>query len=234
MTRSGRPTRVELVYRQLRADILAGRQAPGARLPFADLLTRYGASMGVVREALSRLTAEGLVESEAQHGFRVIPISAVDLRHLTAARCAIETLVLREAMQHGGVEWESRVLAAHHRLAAMMLTAVDDPARLTDEWAAAHATFHSALLDGCPNPRLRAVAASLRDSAELYRRWSVPLGHENRDIAHEHRGILAAVLAHDVDSAVALLHEHIQHTTRVLLCDAEAEVEAKTNTAATA
>ncbi|WP_064745544.1 GntR family transcriptional regulator [Pseudonocardia acaciae] len=221
MTRSGTPTRAERVYGELRADILAGRKLPGQRLPFAELTERYGASMGVVREALTRLTAEGLVESEPQYGYRVRRISSGDLRHLTEARCAIETLVLRMAVEHGGVAWESEVLAAHHRLERTPTMCAEDPDRLSDDWVIAHAGYHNALLDGCPNPRLRAVAGSLRDSAELYRRWSLPLGGEDRDVAGEHRAILNAVLAHDPDAATAVYTRHLQHTTNVLLAHPE-------------
>jgi DNA-binding GntR family transcriptional regulator len=212
------------VYAELRADILGGRQRPGARLPFAELTARYGASMGVVREALSRLAAEGLVESEPQFGFRVVPLSIADLQHLTAARAAIETLVLGQAVEHGGVSWEADVLAAHHRLERTLQRAEDDPSRLSDAWTVAHAAYHHALLAGCPNPRLLAIADSLRDSAELYRRWSVPLAHGHRDIAGEHRAILDAVLAHDPDAATAALAAHIQRTTNVLLEHADTDL----------
>ena len=107
MSRSGVPTRAERVYAELRADILAGRRHPGTRLPFAELTARYEASMGVVREALTRLTSEGLVESEPQYGFRVVPLSVADLEHLTEARTAIEPLVLGQAVEQGGVAWEA-------------------------------------------------------------------------------------------------------------------------------
>ena len=217
MTRSRVRTRAERVYAELRADILAGRQQPGERLPFADLAARYEASMGVLREALTRLTGEGLVESEPQYGFHVRALSATDLRHLTEARRAIESLVLRQAVEHGGVAWESEVLAAHHRMERTPQMAPDGPGRLSDEWAAAHAAFHRILLAGCPNPRLLAVAESLRESAELYRRWSVPMDHSRRDIPAEHRAVLDAVLDHDADAAAARLEAHIQRTADVLL-----------------
>ena len=223
MSRSGVPTRAERVYAELRADILAGRREPADRLPFADLSARYGASMGVVREALTRLAAEGLVESEPQYGFRVMPISAEDLRHLTEARRAIEPLVLRLAIEQGGLSWESELVAAHHRLERTPPLDADDPERVSEDWAAAHAEFHRALLAGCPNPRLRGVAASLRDAAELYRRWAVSLGSDpHRDIPGEHRAMLAAALAHDAEAAAEVLSAHIQHTTDVLLTHASA------------
>lgn len=217
VSRSGAPTRAERVYAELRGDILAGRQPPGSRLPFAELTARYTASTGVVREALTRLTAERLVQSEPQYGFRVVPLSIADLKHLTAARASIETLVLGHALEHGGLDWESKVLAAHHRLGGTPQMATVDPSRLSDDWTAAHAAYHHALLAGCPNPRLLAIAESLRDAAELYRRWSVPLARADRDIGGEHRAILDAVLAHDTAAAIAALTAHIQETTNVLL-----------------
>jgi DNA-binding GntR family transcriptional regulator len=222
VSRSGVPTRAERVYTELRADILAGRQRPGSRLPFAELTARYEASMGVVREVLTRLTAEGLVESEPQYGYRVVPLSIADLQHLTDARAAIETLVLGQAVEHADVAWESEVLAAHHRLERTPQQAADDPSRLSTNWTTAHAAYHHTLLAGCPNPRLLAIADLLRDSAELYRQWSVPLAHTHRDIAGEHRAILDAVLARDVDAATAALAAHIHATTNVLLDQADA------------
>lgn len=225
MSRSGAPTRAERVYAELRGDILAGRQRPGSRLPFADLATRHEASMGVIREVLTRLTAEGLVESEPQYGFRVVPLSVADLEHLTDARAAIETLVLGQAVEHGDVAWESEVLAAHHRLERTPQQAADDPSRLSASWTAAHTDYHHTLLTACPNPRLLAVADSLRDAAELYRQWSVPLAPTHRDIAAEHRTILAAVLARDVDAASVALAAHIHATTNVLLDQADARID---------
>ena len=225
MSQTGARTQAERVYIDLRADILAGRQRPGARLPFAELTVRYGASMGVMREALVRLTGEGLVESEPQHGFRVVPLSVADLEHVTDARAAIETLVLSQSVQHGGVAWESDVLAAHHRLYRTPQMAADDPERLSDDWALAHAAYHHELLAGCPNPRLLAIADSLREAAELYRRWSVPLAHGQRDVVREHRAILDAVLAHDTKAAAAAMEAHIRSTARVLLEQANSTVD---------
>ena len=57
-------TRAERIYVSLRSDILTGRLLPGQRLPFAELGTRYATSVGVLREALSRLVEQGLVQSE--------------------------------------------------------------------------------------------------------------------------------------------------------------------------
>jgi DNA-binding GntR family transcriptional regulator len=171
----------------------------------------------VIREALTRLMAEGLVEWQPQLGFRVVSLEADDLAHLTEARCAIEGMVMSAAIQHGDVGWESQVLAAHHRLVRTAELS-DGPGRqLSDAWVEAHRAFHSALLSGCPNPRLLGVAQSLRDAADLYQRWSVPLSDDDRDIASEHRSLLDAVLARNADAAVRALTDHITETSRRLL-----------------
>src|ERR1700722_1657036 len=154
-------TKADLVFDRLRGDILAGRQRPGERLRYTDLCDRYATSMGVLREALLRLVEQGLVVSEAQHGFRVVPLSAVDLRELTQARYELEGLTVRLAVTNGDVDWESRLIAAHHLLVRAPQLDPDDPERLSDAWVTAHANFHAALLDGCANQRLKSVTATM-------------------------------------------------------------------------
>ena len=212
------PTRGEDVYSRLRGDILAGRLRPGSRLPFAELCSRYGTSVGVVREGLSRLTEQDLVVAEPQQGYRVKAVSSADLQHLTDARVQIETLVLRSAIDSADLAWESSVLAAHHTLVRTPQQDAQDPQRMSEAWASAHAAYHATLLEGCPNPRLRAIALGLRDSAELYRRWAVPVGHDgSRDVISEHQSLLTAALARDSGAATAVLTEHLERTARVLL-----------------
>jgi DNA-binding GntR family transcriptional regulator len=84
-----------MVTAQLREDILGGVLQQGERLRLVDLGARFGVSQSVVREALTRLTAQGLVRSEPQVGFQVMPISEADLGDLTAVRIEIESLTIR-------------------------------------------------------------------------------------------------------------------------------------------
>jgi DNA-binding GntR family transcriptional regulator len=210
-------TRAEEVYTRLRADILAGRMLPGAKLRFADLMERYDCSTSVVREGLTRLAEQGLVQSEPQHGFRVTPLSDDDLEDLTTARCELEGLVLRLSIEHGDIAWESEIVAAHHALDRTPMESEGDAALMSEEWTQAHSRFHAALIAACPNQRLRNMALSLRDSAELYRRWSRPIGHdEDRDVPGEHRALMDAALQGNISEAVRLLEDHLRRTTRAL------------------
>jgi DNA-binding GntR family transcriptional regulator len=207
-------TRAEQVFASIRVDILTGRFAPGQKLRFADLIDRYGASTTVVREGLTRLSELGLVVAHPQQGFQVTPLSVADLVDLTTARCDIEDLALRYAIAHGDLRWESDLVAACHTLqrTGARLVAEHDPSSLADisiAWAGARRGYHSALFAGCPNQRLLAFAASMRDAAELYRPWMPPFDR-SVDPTVEHIACAEAALARDPDLAVALLRQHVQ------------------------
>ncbi|MFC6880808.1 MULTISPECIES: GntR family transcriptional regulator [Actinomadura] len=219
--REGGTTRAGEVYGRLRGDILGGRLAPGQRLKFPELCERYGCSVGGAREALTRLVSEGFVTTQSHHGFMVVPLSHEDLADLTDARVEIESLVFRLSVRDGDMAWESRAVAAHHVLDRTPFFGPDDTDRPSDDWAAAHAAFHLALLEGCRNRRLLATARAMREEAELYRQWSVSFGQEpDRDIAGEHRALLDAAIARDGDLAAERLREHIAHTAGLLIRNA--------------
>ncbi len=209
--------RTQGAYEALRAELLSCRILPGRRLKIQELCTRFSVSLGAIREALSRLTSEGLVVAEPQRGFRAAPISAADLEDLTLARVEIETLCLRRAITVGDVNWEAGLVAASHRLSRTPERVEDDPARSNDDWAEAHAAFHLALVAGCDSPWLLRLRSQLYDQSERYRRLSVPLARTTRNVGDEHQSILQATLARDADRAATLLAAHLQATTKILL-----------------
>jgi DNA-binding GntR family transcriptional regulator len=210
-------TRTEQVYTQLRGDILAGRLLPGARLPFAELAERYGGSMSAIREGLQRLVEQGIVVSEPQLGFRVVTLSADDLHDLTVARCEIEGLALRYAIANGDLAWESEIVAAAYALERTPVDGDDREQAMSQQWTDAHRRFHRALIAGCPNQRLRSVASSLRDAAELYRHWSKHAESPARDVDAEHGAIVEAVLARNAELATHLLEQHLRTTAGLVL-----------------
>jgi DNA-binding GntR family transcriptional regulator len=206
----------ERVYACLRADILAGRFAPGQRLRPGELAGVNGVSLNVVREALNRLAGERLVQASPQQGFAVTEVSAADLADLTDVRVLVETAALRRSIEHGDLAWESALVAAHHRLAGTPMTSAEAPGQITGDWMQAHNAFHAATMSGCGSPRLIEIAASLGGSAAMYRHFSQRYDHGRRDIAAEHRGIFEATLARDADLACRLHAEHIQRTAEIV------------------
>jgi DNA-binding GntR family transcriptional regulator len=206
------------VYAQIRSDILAGRYTPGSKLSPRVIATQSTVSLSVVREALTRLTEQGLVVSEPQLGFSVVGLDIDDVRDLSRVRILIEGGALRDAVLNADVDYEAGIVASHHRMVRNAPSKEDGTERVTEEWARAHADFHRALIAACPSPRLRDLADSMRETAELYRRWSgsFPTQQPPRDIAAEHRGLMDAALDRDADLAARLLTEHINNTAALL------------------
>jgi DNA-binding GntR family transcriptional regulator len=207
---------VEDLYGRLRSEILFGRRLPSTRLQLNEIAEEHDVSLSVVREAVTRLAGEDLVESEPQRGYRVRSLSLDHLRDLTWVRIEVETLALHQSIAKGDVTWEANLVAAHHRLSVT-------PMRLEDgsgntEWMAAHGAFHAALTAASGSPVLERVRRQLYDASELYRYWSgnLPVRSTRRDIVDEHKAIVDAALARDSDLAVQLLTRHLEVTARYL------------------
>src|SRR5664279_197028 len=91
-------TQASTVYDRLRDDLLSGRLEPGRKLQMRFLSDRYQIGQTPLREALNRLTADGLVEGREQRGFYVAAISRNELAELTMTRRWVESLALRQSM----------------------------------------------------------------------------------------------------------------------------------------
>lgn len=205
------------VYERLRADLLACRLQPGERLKINELCRSLSVSLSAVREALARLTSEGLVTAEPQRGFCATPISAEELGDLTRVRVQIEVSCVERAVAAGDLDWESHLVAALHRLLRTPEREPGDPQRMGDEWSAAHAGFHQALVASCDSPWLLRLRGMLYNQSERYRRLSVPLAQVARDLNAEHRDMVDAALARDGARAGVLMAQHLELTTRMLL-----------------
>lgn len=212
-----KPTQAETVCALIRAEILDGQLPAGAKLNIGALQKRFDVSLGAIREALSRLSAEGMVIAESQRGYRVSPVSSEEMMDLTTTRIEVESLCLAKAMQLGDVEWETRIVAAAHRMERLEEVPSDPQARVTPVWADSHREFHEALVSACPSLWLMRLRRILHEQSERYRRLSVPLETDHRDVRGEHRRIMAAVLARDEDAALQALKLHFLSTAEIIL-----------------
>ncbi|MBL3961189.1 MULTISPECIES: GntR family transcriptional regulator [Burkholderia] len=211
----GAKSLTSLAVERLRGDILAGQLRPAERLRIQALSERYGIGATAIREALSRLVTDGLVDSEDQRGFCVTPVSRDDLTDLTQTRVEVEGSALRLALKHGDIDWESNVLSAFHRL---QRTPVPSSPELHDAWAAVHRQFHEALIAGCASPWMLRLCRLLYDQSERYRNLAEKYTSEkNRDAAKEHRELMEAAMARDADLAVQLLAGHFWETSGIIL-----------------
>lgn len=206
------------VYQQIRQHIFDGHYQPGTRLAPTFLGKEYDVSTTVLREAMLLLTGDRLVVSTPGSGFSIPELQRQELTDLTMLRCHNESLALRLAIERGGLEWESEVISAHHKMTRIPRRKPESPSVPNPVWFNAHRAFHSKLLSGCGIPALINICEKLSAETEIYRVYSVPKTKSDpRDVETEHADILAAVLAHDAPRATALLVAHYDTTKERLL-----------------
>jgi GntR family carbon starvation induced transcriptional regulator len=204
-------------FERLRSEILSGQRLPEARLNIAVLAQELKVTPGAVREALAALEAESLAASEPSRGYRVSPVSLVDLRDLVQARIEIEKLCIAESIRHGDLTWESKVVAAMHRLTRVPHHDPKMHDRLNRDWADAHAEFHRALVGGCANRWLLRMREILYRQSERYRQFAATQITTERDTESEHKALEIAVLNRNVSAAQEAMTAHLAKTAEMLL-----------------
>lgn len=211
-------TRVEEIYAKLKADIIDGSLAPRARLSAPAIAAEFKVSSTVVREALTKLAAEGMAISSPQLGFSVISTSREDLKDLMRARTLIDSEAVRLSVEKADLDWKGKLLLAHYMLCHTPATDSDVRSPGAARFGAAHRDFHFALTSGCGSRRLMAMSKMLYDESEIYRRL---LRHSSSSVAarntEDHQGLLDAALGGDAATAVRLLTEHYRETIRELV-----------------
>lgn len=184
-----------------------GKLAPGQKLRLDALRQQYGPGIGTLRELLSRLVAEGLVLAEGQRGFEVSPVSAGNLREIAALRLLLEGHALELSFAAGDMEWEGRLVAAHHKLALMEKRMVTGQRNDTELWKRYDWEFHHALISACGSVALLELHAPIYDK---YLRYQMVVGLFRGDIAaDEHHRLLRCGLDRDARSARDILAVHI-------------------------
>lgn len=209
-----------LAYQHLRQGILRGEFAPGDRLPAAELQEKLQIGLTPIREALMRLSSEGLVEVSSHRGARVNAVSTKGFADLVRTRMEIESLCLQHAIALGDYTWEASIVAAMHLLERTPLPETSDSPEAV-AWEAAHRAFHFTLVSACGSEWLLRFWNTLMDHSERYRAIRI-LERRNkkagvRDINGEHKAIMEAVLARNVERAISLMSDHLKATENAIM-----------------
>lgn len=200
-------------YAAVRRDIIAGHLKPGSKLKIEELRERCDAGASPIREALSLLSSDGLVDRIEQRGFRVALISHDEFDDILKVRCWLEERALRESIANGDAEWEEALVLAAFRLSKEpRSTGTGDNFVANAEWEVHHKAFHTALIAACGSPTLLAYCDQLYDKNVRYRNLAGSVSYPNRDPAKEHEAILQATLKRDADAAVGHLLDHYRNT----------------------
>jgi len=194
-------------YDRIRGDIVFGHLAPGVRLRLDRLAEIYGASVSTLREILSRLSSEGLVIAEGQRGFRVSPISPEGFEDVAAMRLLLETYALPLSFAAGDLEWEGRLVAAHHKLAFMERRMLAGEREGTEMWKRYDREFHQSLIEACGSQTLLDLYSGVFDQYLRYQMVAVVFRGEVA--AQEHRAVLDCALRRNANEACAVLTRHV-------------------------
>lgn len=205
-----------LAYERLRHDVLEAELKPGQKLLMHELRTRYAAGASPLREALSRLTMEGLVVHHEQRGFAVADASDAQLRDLVRTRIAVESSALAQAMAQPTPAWEEQLVLAFHRLSRATRSLQPDHYEENPQWERLHRAFHFALLQGSKSPLLLGFCEQLYDQAYRYRQLAARSAYPMRNELDEHRAIFDAVMARRTEDAQRLMAEHYERTARLI------------------
>jgi DNA-binding GntR family transcriptional regulator len=196
------------IYCRIRSDVIFGRLPPGQRLTLDRMHDLYETSVGTLREVLNRLVSEGFVAAEGARGFEVARTSVEDLREVAAIRQLLECHALRESFEAGDIEWEGRVVAAHHKLATLEKRMISGDRSVNEAWKRFDAAFHNALISACGSKLLLEMHGTIYDK---YLRYLVLADvFRGAVAADEHRRLLEHGLARDWRAAQRTLVKHVQ------------------------
>jgi len=218
-------SRTTVVYERLRQDLLHGDLKAGEKLAVASLSQRYAFGASPVREALSRLSAEGLVEQIDQRGFRAAALDFTELPVLTQTRCELESLALRQSIAGRNKAWEDALVVIVHHLAKTPRSLSAESYVRNPVWEDLHAQFHTALIANCPSRWLKQFCSTLTTEAFRFRQVAAAKSYAKRDEHAEHMALFQASIDGQADQAAALLQAHYQRTT-VLTSQAAAQHQA--------
>lgn len=195
-------TAIQRVYLQLRQQIIKGEFAPGERLKVESLKPLFDTGASPIREALSLLTSNKLVDRIDQRGFRVSQVSEANFNEIFMLRCTLDDLALRKSIELGDNDWEERLVLNHHRLTRAKQEDFD-------HWETLHKAFHICLMDACDSPILLSYCNQLYDQNIRYRFLAeAAVNYAKRDVRNEHEGIMNAAINRDADLASQLLLKH--------------------------
>jgi GntR family carbon starvation induced transcriptional regulator len=217
---------VELIEADLRERIFSGGLPPNSPLRISRLSRMSATGATPVREALSRLLSEGLVQWTPNKGFRVSPISRDDLLDIVTTRVTVELGALGLAMEKGDDRWEASIVAAHYLSNRILDTQIENMALA--EMESVHHELHMALIQACGSPRLLRLAAQLSRHHTRYLRLAFARPTCNKidmlasfanappgevavaNILREsHQELVDAVLSRQVKYAQELLRDHL-------------------------
>jgi len=196
----------ERVYAALRAAILSGDLQPGTWIREKELAASLSVSRTPLREALVRLSGEGLVETSPNRGVVVRGVAHRELRELYEILLVLEVHAARLAAQHATDE-QVRAL-----LETLDLTEFYLERERWEEVTHQSVAFHTVLYEASGNQELAKLIQSIRARTHAFRRFGIRSKPHLLEGLRHHRSICEAIQSRDPELAAARMHEHLMHS----------------------
>jgi DNA-binding GntR family transcriptional regulator len=200
-----------IIAGRLRDAVAQGEFRPGQQLTEATLAASFGVSRGPLREAMQRLTQEGLLVSHRHRGLFVMELDEPTIRDIYLARAAIERTAVRQAVELGaGAEAEALIAVVEE-----MRGYEDRPSH--PDVSALDMRFHEQLVALSRSPRLMLMHGTLLTQVRLCLAWMQQTYDSVEYRATEHADIARAIVAGDAALADQLLCAHMDDGLRRVL-----------------
>jgi DNA-binding GntR family transcriptional regulator len=204
-------TKAEIVYAQLREQILSGGLAPGQRITLAGLAKQLEVSVMPIRDALARLEREGLVSQTPHRDIHVTDLAVHDITQLFDIRGALEALAARTAAQNAASRCAEQLVSADARMRGAY-AARDFYAMADANWG-----FHRAILAAAGNPHLARMLEDVWARCFRFRLGYKLIPGRAEATFTEHAAIIAAMRAGDEAAVAAAAQDHVGQAARDLL-----------------
>ena len=213
--RSGRPraaTAASRIYSDLRGELVSLQRRPGEVISEAQIALSYGVSRTPVREAILKLSDEGLLEIYPQSGTYVARISAHFVSRIPVAALP-EAIIIRKALE------ETTARLAAERATSSQILALQSilerqreasAARDSDTFHQADEMFHATVADVAGYPGIWKYIQQVKVHVDRYRRLTLPQRGRIAKVIIEHEAVLTAIEAHDAEGARRAMEIHLE------------------------
>lgn len=197
-------TVTEQIYNEIRHAIMTQEIPAGEKLTVKMLHEMYGVSSSPIREALTKLKDDGLIEYKPNVGMSVIVMTAKDVDEIFDLMAEMDVIAMRFAMNKGN--GEEMISAMRENLEKIS----GDPSEKDgDEWIRLSDDFHLLMYDYADNSRLTIAARKIRAQMTIFSNAYERIEENQEDIAREHSRVLDALEKGDVDEASSILRAHL-------------------------
>lgn len=202
--KSRRITSSALILRDLRQDIMSLKRVPGTAISEKEIAAAYEVSRTPVREALLKLSDEGLIDIFPQSGTFVSRIPLYALRENIVIRQALEMMSARLAAANAKKEHCHALEANMARLkTAAEQTNHSDFHEIDEE-------FHTIIADIAGYPGLWRMSQLVKVQMDRCRRLTLPQAGRLNRVIIEHQAVVDAILANDCENASRTMADHLE------------------------